>query len=171
MGDLDKTNDSNDAAAPGRGNGAPVSALDRNAPRDEHDATVADEATASGDESAEERAPSIVSDDMLIIIPVRNLVLFPGIVLPVAINREASLAAAKEAVRAQRKVGFLLQRDAEKDEVGQDDLYTIGTEASILRYVTAQDGTHHVVVQGERRFRVLDFQNGLPFLVARVDYL
>jgi len=112
-----------------------------------------------------------ISDDILIILPVRNLVLFPGIVLPVAMNREATIAGAQEAVRTKSKVGFLLQRDAEKDEVTGDDLYRIGTEASIVRYVTAQDGTHHLVVQGERRFRVIDFLPGLPFLMARVEYL
>ncbi|HSD75226.1 MAG TPA: endopeptidase La [Steroidobacteraceae bacterium] len=112
-----------------------------------------------------------ISDDMLIILPVRNLVLFPGIVLPVAINREMTIAGAQEATRAQRKVGFLLQRDPDKDEITTDDLYQFGTEASILRYVTAPDGGHHVVVQGERRFRVLDFQPGMPFLLARVEYV
>jgi ATP-dependent Lon protease len=112
-----------------------------------------------------------ISDDMLIILPVRNLVLFPGIVLPVAINREKTIAGAQEATRTQRKVGFLLQKDADKDEVAPEDLYRFGTEASILRYVTAPDGGHHIVVQGERRFRVLDFQDGLPFLLARIEYV
>jgi ATP-dependent Lon protease len=112
-----------------------------------------------------------ISDDVLIILPVRNLVLFPGIVLPVGINREMTIAGAQEATRTQRKVGFLLQREADKDEVTPDDLYRFGTEASILRYVTAPDGGHHIVVQGERRFRVLDFQSGMPFLLARVEYI
>ncbi|MGH8176277.1 MAG: LON peptidase substrate-binding domain-containing protein, partial [Steroidobacter sp.] len=112
-----------------------------------------------------------ISDDMLILIPVRNLVLFPGTVVPVAINRERSLAAAQEAVRAERKVGFLLQQDPETQSPGGDDLHKVGTVANIVRYVTGQDGTHHLVVQGERRFRVLDFQNGLPFMVARVEYM
>src|SRR4029078_6291184 len=52
-----------------------------------------------------------ISDDVLIIVPVRNLVLFPGTVVPVAINRERSLAAAQEAVRAERKICFVLQHD------------------------------------------------------------
>src|SRR5690606_37303282 len=91
--------------------------------------------------------------------------------LPVAINRERSLAGAQEAVRAERKIGFLLQKSPEIQNPGPDDLYRIGTVAGILRYVTGHDGTHHLVVQGERRFRVLDFQNGLPFMVARVEYL
>ncbi len=51
------------------------------------------------------------------------------------------------------------------------DLYATGTVANIVRYVTGADGTHHLVVQGERRFRVLDWQNGLPYMVARVEYL
>ena len=114
---------------------------------------------------------AIISDDMLIIVPVRNLVLFPGTVVPVAINRERSLAAAQEAVRAERKVGFVLQHDPDLASPTGSDLYKVGTVASIVRYVTGQDGTHHLVVQGERRFRVLDWQNGLPFMVARVEYL
>jgi len=114
---------------------------------------------------------STVTDDMLIILPVRNLVLFPGTVLPVAINRERSLAAAQEAVRAHGKIGFLLQQDPETQSPGPGDLHRIGTVASIVRYVTGQDGTHHLVVQGEKRFRVLDFQEGMPFMMARVEYI
>ncbi len=121
--------------------------------------------------SHDENETPKISDDMLIIVPVRNLVLFPGTVLPVAINRDRSLAAAQEAVRAERKVGFLLQHEPDTQTPGPDDLFKVGTVANIVRYVTGQDGTHHLVVQGERRFRVLDFQDGLPFMLARVEYL
>jgi ATP-dependent Lon protease len=107
---------------------------------------------------------------MLIILPVRNLLLFPGVVSPVSMARERTVAGAQEAVRTERKVGFLLQKDPAQDEPGPDDLHKVGTVATVLRYVT-QDGTHHLVVQGERRFRVLDFQPGLPFMLARVEYL
>lgn len=112
-----------------------------------------------------------ITDDMLVIVPVRNLVLFPGTVVPVAINRDRSLAAAQEAVRNNRKIGFLLQHDADLQAPTGSDLFTTGTVANIVRYVTGADGTHHLVVQGERRFRVLDWQNGLPYMVARVEYL
>jgi ATP-dependent Lon protease len=124
--------------------------------------------------NANGKAPDATRDpqeDVLIILPVRNLVLFPGVVAPVALGRERSVAGAQEAVKTERKVGFLLQRNAEADEPGPADLYSIGTVASVLRYVTAPDGTHHLVVQGERRFRVLDFQTGMPFTLARVEYL
>jgi ATP-dependent Lon protease len=115
--------------------------------------------------------PTMITDDMLIIIPMRNLVLFPGTVVPVAISRERSLAAAQEAVRSGRKLGFLLQHDPELQSPSGDDLYKVGTVANIVRYVTGQDGTHHLVVQGEQRFRVLDFQSGLPYMLARVEHL
>src|SRR4026207_1752169 len=110
-----------------------------------------------------------ISDDMLIIVPVRNLVLFPGTVVPVAINRERSLAAAQEAVRAERKVGFLLQQDPDLQSPTGSDLHKVGTVASIVRYVTGQDGTHHLVVQGERRLRVLDWKGGLACTVVGVE--
>ncbi|MET0657352.1 MAG: LON peptidase substrate-binding domain-containing protein, partial [Steroidobacteraceae bacterium] len=111
-----------------------------------------------------------VSDDMLIILPVRNMVLFPGTVLPVAINRERTVAGAQEAVRTERKVGFVLQHSPDTEKPEPTDLYRVGTVANVLRYVTTQDGTHHIVAQGERRFRVLDFQNNGQFLLARVEY-
>ena len=116
------------------------------------------------------KAPGL-PDDMLIILPVRNLVLFPGVILPVAIKREKTVAGAQEAVRVEGKVGFLLQKDPQADDPTFDELHRIGTAATIVRYVTAPDGTHHLVCQGERRFRVLDAVGGFPYLVARVEYL
>jgi ATP-dependent Lon protease len=115
-------------------------------------------------------APSL-PEDMLIILPVRNMVLFPGVLLPVAIKREKTVAGAQEAVRTESKVGFLLQKDPQTDDPGFADLQRMGTVASIVRYVTAPDGTHHLVCQGERRFRVLDAVGGFPYLVARVEFL
>ena len=108
---------------------------------------------------------------MLIILPVRNLVLFPGVMLPVAVKREKTVAGAEEAVRAESKVGFLLQKTPETEDPGFDDLNRIGTVASVVRLVTTPDGTRHLVCQGERRFRVLDHVAGFPYLVARVEYL
>ncbi len=115
-------------------------------------------------------APSL-PEDMLVILPVRNLVLFPGVMLPVAIKREKTVAGAEEAVRTESKVGFLLQKSQETEDPGFDDLNRIGTVASVVRLVTTPDGTRHLVCQGERRFRVLDHVSGFPYLVARVEYL
>ena len=106
--------------------------------------------------------------DALIIIPVRNIVLFPGYVVPITIGREGSVAAAQQAVREQRQIGILKQRSAEVAEPGPRDLHQLGSIANIVRYITAADGTNHLVCQGVQRFQILEFLTGWPFLVARV---
>ena len=107
-------------------------------------------------------------DDALIILPVRRMVLFPGMVLPVALGREASIAAAQAAAKTKRPIGVLLQRNAETERPGPDELCLVGTVADIVRYVTTPDGTHHVICQGQQRFRVVEYLEGYPFMVARV---
>ncbi|OGA72657.1 MAG: endopeptidase La [Betaproteobacteria bacterium RIFCSPLOWO2_12_FULL_65_14] len=99
----------------------------------------------------------------------RNTVLFPGVISPITVGRAASVAAAQEAVRSERKVGFLLQKEAQKNDVVPDDLYWVGTAGQVVRYITGAEGAHHLVVQGASRFRVLEFLEGWPFLVARVQ--
>jgi ATP-dependent Lon protease len=110
-----------------------------------------------------------MSEDVLIILPVRNAVLFPGVVLPVAISGKAAVAAAQEAVRTQRRVGLLLQTDPDIDEPVPESLHRVGTSASIVRFITAQDGSHHLICQGEERFTVLDYVSRDSFWVARID--
>jgi ATP-dependent Lon protease len=110
-----------------------------------------------------------VPEDVLIILPVRNTVIFPGAVVPLTIGRKVSLAAAEEASRSGRKIGLVMQRDPTIDEPEAEDLYPVGTIARIVRYFTSRDGTQHVVCQGERRFRTIDYITGLPFLAARYD--
>ncbi len=110
-----------------------------------------------------------MSEDILIILPVRNAVLFPGVVLPIAIAGKTALAAAQEAVRTQRRVGLLLQTDPSIEEPTPEQLHRIGTSASIVRFITAPDGSHHLICQGEERFTVLDYVSREPFLVARID--
>src|SRR5260221_12088820 len=108
-------------------------------------------------------------EDVLIVLPVRDLVLFPGVVLPIAIQGKRALAAAQEAVRTQRRVGLLLQKDPATEEPETQGLHPVGTAASIVRFITAADGTHHLICQGEQRFTVLDYVSKEPFFVARID--
>ncbi|WP_291853641.1 endopeptidase La [Accumulibacter sp.] len=104
----------------------------------------------------------------MVIVPIRNVVLFPGMILPLTIGREQSILAAQQAVKTERPVGILLQRDAEVEVPGPDDLCLVGTVANILRYVTMPDNTHVIVCQGLQRFRVAEYLTGYPFPVARI---
>jgi ATP-dependent Lon protease len=112
-----------------------------------------------------------IPDDATIIIAVRNIVLFPGVVAPITINRAKSIAAAQQALREQRPVGILLQRNPEVEDPTPDDLYRVGTLANIVRYITAADETHHIICQGAQRARILDFLPGTPFLAARLLHI
>jgi ATP-dependent Lon protease len=106
--------------------------------------------------------------DALIIVPVRNTVLFPGHVLPITIGRQRSIAAAQQAVREQRQVGILMQRSADVSDPTPVDMHRMGTVANVVRYITAPDGTHHLVCQGDQRFQITEFLTGWPFFVAHV---
>jgi len=124
----------------------------------------------AGEEGTRASAPPLppLPPDALIIVPVRGLVLFPHLVLPITLARPRSIAAAQQAVREQRQVGILMQRAADVADPAPVDMHRMGTVASIVRYITAPDGTHHLVCQGDQRFQVTEFLNGWPFFVARV---
>jgi ATP-dependent Lon protease len=124
---------------------------------------------AMNESTARTTAPSPpLPADALIIIPVRNLVLFPGHIVPITVGRDRSVAAAQQAVRDQRQVGILMQRNPEVAEPTSADMHLFGTIANIIRYITSPDGTNHVVCQGDQRFKVVEFLTGWPFLVALV---
>ncbi|MEO8145365.1 MAG: endopeptidase La [Betaproteobacteria bacterium] len=116
-----------------------------------------------------------IPEDALILIPLRNAVLFPHVISPVTIGRAKSVAAVREASRNQLKVGFLLQRDAQMNDVGPEDLYRVGTAGQVVRLSGEMRGQYgsasHLMVQGEQRFRVLEFLEGWPFLVASVAWI
>ena len=134
--------------------------------RSETDAEPIEAAPVAQTNSAAGHKP--LPADALAIIPLRNMLLFPGIVAPVTFGRETSIAAAQESVKSGSRVGFLLQRDAAQDNPAPEDLHWVGTSAQILRYITGAEGAHHMVVQGQERMRVLEFLEGWPFMVARV---
>jgi ATP-dependent Lon protease len=112
-------------------------------------------------------APQLPAD-AIVILPMRNVVLFPEVVFPLTIGRPLSIAAAQAVVRSQGPVGVLMQRDAEQEDPGPKDLHAVGTVANVLRYMTAPDGTHHMIVQGQQRFRIVEFLDGWPYMVARI---
>ena len=108
-------------------------------------------------------------EQALVIIPVRNMVLFPGVLVPISIGRESSIAAAQYAIKAGLPVGIVFQKNTDVEAPSADDLSTMGTVASILRYVTTPDGTHHIICQGLQRFKVERYLEGFAFTVAQVE--
>jgi ATP-dependent Lon protease len=127
--------------------------------------------SASASSAAPQADTVPIPNDALIIVPVRNTVLFPGVVAPITVARAKSIAAAQQALREQRPIGILLQRNPEAEDPAPDDLYRIGTVANIVRYITAPDESHHLICQGVQRARVLDFLPGTPFPAARVLHI
>ncbi len=108
-------------------------------------------------------------EEPLIILAARGMLLFPRVVLPIVVGRDRSVRAVQAAVQAERPIGILLQKDETQAVPGPEDLYSVGTVAAIVRYITAPDGSHHVIAQGETRFRVLDYLQVEPYLLARVE--
>jgi ATP-dependent Lon protease len=107
----------------------------------------------------------------LIIVPVRNTVLFPSIVSPFSFGRQASLQAIQEAIKQQRSVGVITQREPSVDAPRPEDLFTVGTAADVLRLSGAPDGRQQVWLQGRQRFKIRDFVRTEPYLVARVLFV
>jgi ATP-dependent Lon protease len=138
-----------------------------------------DEGTTGGGKSRSRSSTAVavrpLPEDALAIIPLRNSVLFPGVITPITIGRAGSIAAAQEAARNELKVGFVLQRDPQINQVGPTDLYRVGTAGQIVRVAgnigVAVEGAQHLMVQGERRFRIVQFLEGWPFLVASVAWI
>src|ERR1700692_4024868 len=112
------------------------------------DANVSNDYGAAPDQ----RSP-VIPEDATIILPIRNTLLFPGIVLPLTIGRPSSIAASQEACRSTRKVCRLLQDDAHIEQPGPEHLRRVATVAEVLRYVTSEQ-THYAICRGIRRFRV-----------------
>ncbi|MGE5490788.1 MAG: endopeptidase La, partial [Actinomycetota bacterium] len=105
----------------------------------------------------------------LIIIPVRDVVLLPGLLMPVPIGRRFAVSATQEAIQQNKPVGILLQKNPDDDAPDPGNFHGMGTIANIVRYVSGPDGSHQVVCHGLQRFRVSEFLKGYPFYAARVE--
>ncbi|MCO6428116.1 endopeptidase La [Nitrosomonas communis] len=110
-------------------------------------------------------------DDVIALIPMRNVVLFPHVLMPITVGRIKSLATVEHALQLNSSIGIVLQRDAAADDPGLDELCSIGTVARIVRHITSADGTQHIVCQGVERFQIEALIEGYPFLAARISYI
>src|SRR5438132_83831 len=105
----------------------------------------------------------------LVIIPLRNRVLFPSMIMTLMVRRPARLQAVEETVRQQLPIGFVTQRDPNIEVPEPKDLYEVGTAADVLRMFTLPDGQRQILVQGRRRFEIGEFLETDPVLIARVS--
>ncbi|SCX97423.1 endopeptidase La [Nitrosospira sp. Nsp13] len=108
-------------------------------------------------------------DGVIALVPMRNVVLFPHVLMPITVGRVKSIAAVEHALQSNTPVGIVLQKDAAIDDPGIDALCPIGTVANIMRHITSADGLRHAVCQGIERFRIEELVEGYPFLAARVQ--
>ncbi|MEZ6013488.1 MAG: endopeptidase La [Planctomycetota bacterium] len=105
------------------------------------------------------------------IVPVRNMILFPGVALPLMLGRDPSVAAVRAAAAQGSAVGLLLQREESVETPEPGDLFEVGTLAEIVRYWQAPDGRHQAICQGQERFRVVKWMQTHPFPIARVEII
>jgi ATP-dependent Lon protease len=106
--------------------------------------------------------------DVLPVLPLRNTVLFPGVVIPITVGREKSLRLVQEVYKKNKILGAVAQRDSSIDDPEFEDLYTVGTVAQILKILEMPDGTTSVIIQGRKRFRIDDLLTDKPYHVARI---
>ena len=105
------------------------------------------------------------------ILPLRNMVLFPGVAMPVMIGRVKSMRLAREAARAERLIGVVCQREIDTEDPLLEDLYPVGVVAEIMRVLELPDGATTIILQGKRRFELKELTETEPYLSGRIKLL
>jgi ATP-dependent Lon protease len=103
------------------------------------------------------------------ILPLRNSVLFPQVVIPLAVGRSRSIKLIQESLANETPIAIVTQREADCDEPGLDDLYEIGTSASILKVVKISEDNYSVIIQGQERIRLKELESESPYLLGNFD--
>ncbi len=109
--------------------------------------------------------------DILPILPLRNTVLFPGVVIPITAGRDQSIQLIKEANKGNKTIGVVSQKNEATEDPGLEDIYTVGTVARILKMLKMPDGNTMVVLQGKKRFEIDSLIQEKPYLKAKVKEL
>nr|WP_139240309.1 endopeptidase La [Fodinibius roseus] len=107
--------------------------------------------------------------DELPILPLKNTVLFPGVVVPITVGRDRSLELVKEAYESDKTIGVVSQKNEEDEDPGTKDLYEIGTVAQILKLIKMPDGSKSIVIQGKTTFKIDEFLQKEPYFKAKVE--
>jgi len=107
--------------------------------------------------------------DNIPILPLKNTVLFPGVVVPITVGRDRSLALVKEAYESNKTIGVVAQKDESIEDPDPDDIYQIGTVAQILKLIKMPDGSKSVVIQGRSVFKINEITQTDPFFRADIE--
>ncbi len=109
--------------------------------------------------------------DELPILPLRNTVLFPGVVIPITVGRDKSITLIKEAYAGTKTIGVVAQKDANVEDPQIDDLNKVGTIARIIKILQMPDGNTTAIIQGKKRFQIKDITQTDPYFKAKVESL
>lgn len=107
----------------------------------------------------------------LSILPIKNTVLFPGVVIPITVGRQKSIKLVKKAYQGNRIIGVVAQKNSQAEEPAVDDLYRTGTVARIIKMLVLPDGNTTIIIQGKNRFSISEFVQEDPYLTARIQLL
>lgn len=121
---------------------------------------------------SEEEEQQIIDTEIpesLPILPLKNTVLFPGVVIPITVGRDQSLALVKAAYADNKIIGVVAQKDEEQENPSPADLYRVGTLAQILKLIKMPDGSKSIIIQGKSLFKTENFSETEPFFRARVS--
>lgn len=105
----------------------------------------------------------------LSILPIKNTVLFPGVVIPITVTRQKSIRLIKKAYQGNRIIGVIAQKNKQAEEPGIEDLYRFGTVARIIKMLVLPDGNTTIIIQGKNRFQINEYVQEEPFMTARID--
>lgn len=105
----------------------------------------------------------------LSILPIKNTVLFPGVVIPITVARQKSIRLIKKAYQGNRIIGVIAQKNKQAEEPGMEDLYRFGTVARIIKMLVLPDGNTTIIIQGKNRFLIREFVQDEPFMTAHID--
>lgn len=109
--------------------------------------------------------------DELPILPLRNTVLFPGVVIPITVGRDKSIKAVTDAYKADKLVGVVAQKDSNIEEPGINDLEKIGTVAKLVKLIKMPDGGTTIIIQGRKRFKIDEITTEDPYFKAKITVL
>lgn len=108
---------------------------------------------------------------VLPLLPLRDIVVFPGMIVPLFVGRKKSISALEDVIKQNQRILLITQKDAGNDEPGKEDLYKIGIVANILQLLKLPDGTVKVLVEGQERANIVRFTDNNDFFSAEVDFL